>query len=112
MPSVDEATSFLSTKTLRSMIAELTEKARSLEKENGELIARVNKLEEEYDDLSEDRDDQLNTIEILKSEFRVKQVKMEEKIADLQAKVPGKLNELDFGKNKLAFKFGKCTFEK
>ena len=58
------------------MIAELTEKARSLEKENGELIARVNKLEEEYDDLSEDRDDQLNTIEILKSEFRVKQVKM------------------------------------
>ena len=97
MTTVDETTSFLSEKTLTTIIVELTKKARSLEKENGELLARVNKLEEENDEMKEvmkeikeDKQDALCMIDSLKSEYRAKESEMETKIADLQTKVTAK----------------------
>ena len=49
MTTVDETTSFLSKETLTTIILELTKKARSLEKENGELLAKVRQQKEEIE---------------------------------------------------------------
>ena len=92
MTTVDETTSFLSKETLTTIILELTKKARSLEKEIDELLAKVREQKEEIEGMEEDNEHHLSTIDSLKSEFRAKESKMETKLADLQAKLTAKSN--------------------